>query len=102
MRYSIFGAAILAAQTVFAGPIVRRQGVEEDIAPEGEAPEGCEAAIDGTFYLSPHFVEEEEEGGEAKRKFKKREEAEVLECELAEGILKDVKGKKGYIADNYQ
>jgi hypothetical protein len=103
MRYSLVCAALAVGQLALAGPLVPRQAVEEEIKPEDKAPDGCEGDVEGKFYLAPKYVDEKKEGDEKKSERRKRsEEANVLECEIAKGIIKDIDGKTGYIASNYQ
>jgi len=89
----MLSASILLAlaASVAAAP----QGVTSAIAPSAPAPSGCLRSTSGTFQITVVNVTQTHK----KRDIEKRD---ALTLTLADGILKDAKGRTGYIADNYQ
>lgn len=69
------------------------QAVTSAIAPSSSAPSGCETSYSGTFEIQIVNVT-------SSSKVKRQDTA--LECTLSDGVLKDAKGRTGYIAANNQ
>lgn len=89
MRYSIASTLALAA-AVTAAP----QGVTSAISPMSTAPAGCKSSYPGTFQIQVVNAT-----SASKRDIQKRADLEIT---LQNGILKDDKGRTGYIAANHQ
>lgn len=71
-------------------------GVTGNIAPKGNPPAGCNTSFDGKFQVTI--------GKLGKRAIQKRscDNPDALLLTLENGVLKDAKGRTGYIASNYQ
>ncbi|KAF1940057.1 hypothetical protein EJ02DRAFT_239836 [Clathrospora elynae] len=91
MRASHFLAPLFLAATSLA------QAVEEGIAPDSPAPEGCETTTDGSFMI----------GTLDHPSLGRRETAEEaangdLSCSIKDGILHDQYGRTGSVVANHQ
>jgi hypothetical protein len=78
--------ALAAASKALAAP----QGVTAAIAPSAPAPSECSPSHSGKFQITVSKVA----SSKAKR--------DALELTLDGSVLKDAKGRTGYIASNYQ
>ncbi|KAK5710679.1 hypothetical protein LTR15_012835 [Elasticomyces elasticus] len=90
MQYSLTCLALAALAVAKPMP----QGVTSAISPSASAPADCKASYDGTFSIQTVNVTTASKV--------KRQADDTLVMTLADGILKDSKGRTGYIADNRQ
>ncbi|KAK5717609.1 hypothetical protein LTR17_015962 [Elasticomyces elasticus] len=90
MQYSLTCLALAALAVAKPMP----QGVTSAISPSASAPADCQASYDGTFSIQTVNVTTASKV--------KRQADDTLVMTLADGILKDAKGRTGYIADNRQ
>ncbi|KAK5684472.1 hypothetical protein LTS10_004342 [Elasticomyces elasticus] len=90
MQYSLTCLALAALAVAKAMP----QGVTSAVSPSTSAPADCKASYDGTFSIQTVNVTTASKV--------KRQADDTLVMTLADGILKDAKGRTGYIADNRQ
>ncbi|KAI9700472.1 MAG: hypothetical protein M1820_006771 [Bogoriella megaspora] len=90
---SVALAVISAVSLTSAVP----QGVTSAIAPSGTAPAGCQPTYAGTFNIATVNATTAQ-----KRDLEERQTSGTLTLTLDGGVLKDMAGRTGYIASNYQ
>ncbi|KAL2140133.1 hypothetical protein VTI28DRAFT_4215 [Corynascus sepedonium] len=95
MKFQILASLAMVSSTI-------AQGVTEKIAPEGDAPNGCEPSLDGRFEITVVPLT-----GKAKKDLALERRAAcsgggALNLRLEDGVLIDDHERTGYIASNYQ
>ncbi|KAH6886215.1 hypothetical protein B0T10DRAFT_563422 [Thelonectria olida] len=72
-----------------------------DLAPKGNAPDGCSASYDGTFEVTIFSGSSSSKRDILNKRASCSGEG-VLVMTLKDGVLKDSKDRTGYVASNYQ
>lgn len=77
------------------------QGVTAQISPSAAAPAGCQPTLSSNFEITVLSVQQKRELSTLQKRATCSDNG-VLVAALSDGVIKDSKGRTGYIASNYQ
>ncbi|KAH6640288.1 hypothetical protein F5144DRAFT_639864 [Chaetomium tenue] len=83
-------------------PLAIAQGVTDKVAPEGDAPAGCQPNTDGRFEITVVPLAEKAKRDSLLANRATCSGGGTVVVQLADGVLTDDQGRTGYIASNFQ